>query len=327
MGGGGLSIGPQGVFDLNAQECILPSLSGSTGSVLTDLNTASTGMTTLTVNATSADFSNFGGTICDGSSRTLSLVVSGPEVLTLSGNNTYSGPTTINYCTLEITASGTYSGGLVINSGTLQIAGPGVLDGALANGCTLTGDGNGTVLLTPGGSMQAPNFASNVVVAGGTLCGSPNSPAPETAGVLVSSGLVSVADGQTLFVGANGLLIGSGTVSLSGGWLIQGDQGGVNGCGGTISVGDPGGGGNGGPAVLNISGNGGLLAGNPWNYGSAYGGAGLQVGVGGATGIVNQSGGVVDMIGNYFSVGGALVGATAAGAAPAQEPITSPAES
>ena len=239
------------------------------------------------------------------------MISNGPGLQVFAGSNTYSGPTTINNCSLEITGSGSYSGGFLINGGTLEIGGPGVLDNALANGCTLTPTNSGVVMLVPGGSMQAPNFTNNVVVAGGTLNGSPNAQTPETAGVLVSSGLVSVVDGQTLFVGANGLLVGSGTVNLSGGALLQGDTGGVNGYGGVISVGDPGAGGNGRLAVLNISGDAVLAAGNANN---GYG-AGLQVGVGGATGIVNQHSGTVNMVGNYFSVGGALVPATSSGTA------------
>ena len=77
-----------------------------------------------------------------------------------------------------------------------------------------------------------------------------------------------------------------------------------------MNVGDPSAGGPGGtanPAVLNISG-GTLQAGN-WANGN--GGAGLQVGVGGAAGIVNQSGGVVNVEGwDAFSVGGAIFGGT-----------------
>ena len=77
VGSGGLCIGPQGLFNLNAQNYVLPSLSGSAGGVLTDLSTATTGTSTLTVNTLLSASSNYGGTICDGSSRTLSLIVSG----------------------------------------------------------------------------------------------------------------------------------------------------------------------------------------------------------------------------------------------------------
>ena len=119
LGGGGLSIGPQGVFDLDAQNYVLPSLSGSAGGVLTDLSTTATGMTTVTVSSAPSGSSNYGGTICDGSSRTLSLVVSGSEALTLSGTNTYTGGTTVTGGTLEFagTAALSSTGILTIQSG------------------------------------------------------------------------------------------------------------------------------------------------------------------------------------------------------------------
>ena len=101
LGSGGLTIGPHGVFNIDAQNCVFSSLSGSAGGVLTDLSTAATGVTTLTVCSPPSSSSNYGGTICDGSSRTLSLVVSGSGMLTLSGTSTYSGGTTVSGGTLD----------------------------------------------------------------------------------------------------------------------------------------------------------------------------------------------------------------------------------
>ncbi len=101
LGSGGLTIGPHGVFNIDAQNCVFSSLSGSAGGVLTDLSTAATGVTTLTVCSPPSSSSNYGGTICDGSSRTLALVVSGSGMLTLSGTSTYSGGTTVSGGTLD----------------------------------------------------------------------------------------------------------------------------------------------------------------------------------------------------------------------------------
>ena len=128
LGSGGLTIGPQGVFDLNAQNCIFPSLSGSAGGVLTDLSTTATGMTTVTVSSTSSGSSNYGGMICDGSSRTLSLVVSGSGVLTLSGSNTYTGGTTVTGGTLEFAGTAALSSTGIL---TIQSGGEVVLDDLL----------------------------------------------------------------------------------------------------------------------------------------------------------------------------------------------------
>jgi autotransporter-associated beta strand protein len=101
LGSGGLSIGSQGVFDLNAQNCTFTSLSGSTGGVLTDSSTA-TGTTTVTMSSGSSVATNYSGTICNGSSRTLSLVMSGSGALTLSGTNSYTGGTTVSGGTLSL---------------------------------------------------------------------------------------------------------------------------------------------------------------------------------------------------------------------------------
>ena len=115
-------------------------------------------------------------------------------------------------------------------------------------------------------------------------------------------------------VGNAGLILAPGAgaaFNMTGGSLVQGGYGAsANWWGSAVNVGDPSAGGPGGtanPAVLNISG-GTLQAGN-WANGN--GGAGLQVGVGGAAGIVNQSGGVVNVEGwDAFSVGGAIFGST-----------------
>jgi autotransporter-associated beta strand protein len=132
LGSGGLTIGSQGVFDLNAQNYTFPSLAGSVGGVLTDLSTT-TGTTTVTVSGSGS--SNYGGSISNGSSRTLSLVVSGSANVVLSGTNTYTGGTTVSGGTLELTSAAALSsaGNLVVSDG-----GRVVLDNSLAGGAPQT---------------------------------------------------------------------------------------------------------------------------------------------------------------------------------------------
>ena len=115
LGTGGLTIGSSGVFDLNAQNDTFFSLSGSAGGKLTD-NSTTAGTTTVTVSSGSSVFTNYGGSICNGSSRTLSLVVSGSEVLTLSGSNTFTGGITVSGTTI--------SGGTTVSGGTLDFTSP-----------------------------------------------------------------------------------------------------------------------------------------------------------------------------------------------------------
>ena len=291
-------------FDLNGLPQTVDSLADSAGSGGT-VTTSVAGSITLTL--APAGTTTFSGVIQDGAGQ-ISVTINGPGTQVFAGSNTYTGATTINGGVLAIAGSGVYSAGFAINGGTLEVAGPGVIDGSGPL------SGSGTVLLAPGGSMIATNFGNNVVVAGGTLSGATGA-TPTVGGLLVSAGAVSLSDGQTITVGNGGLLIAPGagaTFTMTGGSLVQGGSVGTGGnwWGGSVNVGDPSAGGPGGtsnPAVLNISG-GTLQAGN-WTNGVA--GAGLQVGVGGAAGIVNQSGGVVNVEGwDAFAVGGAIFGGT-----------------
>jgi autotransporter-associated beta strand protein len=288
----------------------IPSLSdGASGGGTVTSNTAS-GLGVVTLNLQLAGgTTTFSGVIQDGAGgEHVALTLNGTGTQVLTGSNTYTGVTTINSGLLMIAGSGVYSGGFALNGGTLEVTGPGAVD----NAGPFTGSG-GVVLLAPGGSMIARSYSSNLVVTGGTLTGATGA-TPALGGVLVSAGVVSLSAGQTMAVGNGGLLIAPGagaTVNISGGLLVQGGFGaGSDWWGSAVSVGDPGAGGPGGannPAVLNISG--GTLQAGTWTNGVA--GAGLQVGVGGASGIVNQSGGVVNVEGwDAFAVGGAIFGAT-----------------
>ena len=72
---------------------------------------------------------------------------------------------------LEISGSGgasSYTGPFSIAGGTLEIAGPGAID----NTSSLTGNGLGTILLVPGGSLKAGNnvnYSGIITLAGGAL--------------------------------------------------------------------------------------------------------------------------------------------------------------
>ncbi len=290
-------------FDLNGLPQSVDSLANLAGNGGT-VTTTVAGSVTLTL--APAGTTTFSGVIQDGAGQ-ISVTMSGPGTQVFAGSNTYSGATTVNGGVLEIAGSGVYRAGFTINGGgTLEVGGLGVIDNTSLSG-------SGTVLVAPGGSMIAQNFASTVVVAGGTLSGALGG-TPAIGSVSVSAGSVSLASGQTIAVGNGGLLIAPGagaTVNMIGGLLVQGGFGSAaNWWGGSVNVGDPSAGGPGGasfPAVLNISG-GTLQAGN-WANGN--GGAGLQVGVGGAAGVVNQSGGVVNVEGwDAFAVGGAIFGQT-----------------
>ena len=77
----------------------------------------------MTVSEASSVSSNYGGTISDGASRTVSLVVSGSGVLILSGTNTYTGGTTVMGGTLEIA-----SPSAMPTTGIINVGRPGRVD-------------------------------------------------------------------------------------------------------------------------------------------------------------------------------------------------------
>jgi autotransporter-associated beta strand protein len=125
-------------------------LFGGPASALAGASTAPATQTTYVVGGVNTN-SVFNGTISDGASPT-ALVVNGPAALTLTGNNTFSGNTTVNGGALIINSqagSGTGSGTVTINSGA-TLGGNGIIGGqvSLAAGATLAPGSNGSGTLT-----------------------------------------------------------------------------------------------------------------------------------------------------------------------------------
>ncbi len=159
--------------------------------------------------ATSVD-SDFGGVISDGSTSGGSVIVDGAGVVTLSGNNTYSGGTIVETGTLSIGAA------VNIGTGTLTLDVGTTVD--LTAGFTLTqaiqASGDPTFTVTAGQSDTITGLISDgtapgiiEVTGGGTLDldNAANS----------YSGGSTIADGSTLEIGVPGAA-GSGAISFSG---------------------------------------------------------------------------------------------------------------
>jgi autotransporter-associated beta strand protein len=160
------------------------------------------------------------------SSGTLSLVKAGNGTITLSGNNTYSGTTTISAGTLEIGSTGRLGGGnytaAISNNGTFLYSGSNnqTLSGIISG----TGDitKNGTGLLTLSGNNT---YSGTTTVNVGTLAFGAN----QTLGAIAGAGNITISSfnlttnssSNTTFSGVisgTGALTknGNGTLTLSG---------------------------------------------------------------------------------------------------------------
>ena len=125
--------------------------------------------------------STFAGIIQDGSSP-LSITKIGAGVLTLAGNNTYSGPTIVNGGTLALSGSGAIASSIAVNSGavlditgvaTFSTSNPIDLSGGILRAST-TGGGNITTLNSTNGRVRVttlstitPNLEVSTLTTGG----------------------------------------------------------------------------------------------------------------------------------------------------------------
>lgn len=177
-----------GYFNLsdnaNARGASIRTLGGD--GTVTSLASASSN-STLTILPQSGDNETFSGRIVDGSSltnlvagaaATMSLTINGTGAQTLSGANTYSGPT-------------------IISNGTLMLAGG--TNASAANTASLRIDPQGSLLLA---SSEQVNDAATITLAGGTIRRAP--------GVSETFGALAVTAESTLDFG-NGT---AGTISF-----------------------------------------------------------------------------------------------------------------
>ena len=145
--GGGLQYGSGITTDISSR------IKNSTGAILVDTNGNNVTF------ASALDSTNSSG-----------FTKNGAGVLSLSGNNTYSGSTTINSGTLEIASTGLLGGGSysgnIANNGAL-IAGSNsnqILSGIISGTGALTKNGSGTLTLTGSNS-----FSGSTTLNTGTL--------------------------------------------------------------------------------------------------------------------------------------------------------------
>jgi len=135
-----------GTLTLNGNSLVVRSLNSNATPGTPVVENASATNATLTIGNSANAASTFAGVIQDGTSGTLGLIKAGTNTLTLSGTNSYGGPTNINNGTLLINGnSSTAIGNVNVNAGTL--GGTGTVGGAVSVA--------GAAKLAPGASIES----------------------------------------------------------------------------------------------------------------------------------------------------------------------------
>jgi autotransporter-associated beta strand protein len=137
-----------GTFRMNAQSETIGGISSIGGAGVIENGTS--GTSTLTVSNSSSQ--SFSGIIRNGAAGTLALAKSGGGTQTLTGNNTYTGTTTVN-------ASG----------GTLEAAAAGALGSGTTGTSSVTVNSGGTLLVSNAASNDHINNNAGITLSGGTF--------------------------------------------------------------------------------------------------------------------------------------------------------------
>ncbi|MGO8897425.1 MAG: autotransporter-associated beta strand repeat-containing protein, partial [Isosphaeraceae bacterium] len=215
-------------LDLQGNSDTIGSLSGS-GTVTSGV----AGAVTLTVGATNHS-GIFSGVIQNGGG-TVALTKVGTGTETLSGANTYSGPTTISAGTLQVGAANALSSNSdVTDTTTLDLDGQSATIGALSGSGTVTSSVAGAVTLTVGASNDSGTFSGVIQNGTGTIALTMNGTGTETlSGAETYTGATTVSAGTLL---VNGSLASASAVSVSSGAILGGGTTTTPGTiGGTVS--------------------------------------------------------------------------------------------
>lgn len=151
-----------GTFDLNGQSESINTLNGSSGGFVTNTNPGT--VSTLTIVGGAAG--NYAGVIQDGAGQ-VALVKTGGSTLTLSGSNTYTGGTTINGGTIQISTEAqlgpvplTPTVNITLNGGEL-----------FNNNSVVTLSANRTISLGTGGGFIEAGWAPDPFTINGLVTG------------------------------------------------------------------------------------------------------------------------------------------------------------
>ena len=259
-GSGGLTKNGTGTLTLTGELSYTGNTSINTGTVVIGSPSQLGG------GSYSGNIANSGTLIYSGTSnQTLSGILSGTGVLThnassrltLTGNNSYSGNTTINTGTVEIGSAGRLGGGSysgnIANSGTLIysgtsnqtlsgiISGTGVLTHNASSRLTLAGNNsysgnttitNGTLEITTNGRLGGGNYSGNITNSGQFVLGSNSN--QTLSGQISGNG--AITKNGTGILTLNGSNNYSGNTTINAGTVVIGNSTGL-GASGNITFG------------------------------------------------------------------------------------------
>jgi autotransporter-associated beta strand protein len=184
---------------------------GAAGSITSNVNLAGAS-TNLTFNR--SDSLSYGGAV----SGSGSLTKNGAGALTLSGNNSYGGVTTVNNGSLILTGTNTGTGNINVNTGTSLQIGTGGTVGSIAANVVLASGTNvnfnrsntynyGGVVSGTGGTLTKSGAGTLVLAGTNTYTGA----------TTVNGGTLQIGDGTTngSIAGSSGIVLTSGTVDFN----------------------------------------------------------------------------------------------------------------
>ena len=204
--------GNGGLYNKNGGATVyLGAVFGGAGAGLSGATTATASLTTFVIGGVNTN-SVFNGVISDGGAAATALVFNGPGSLTLAGNNTFSGGTTVNAGALFVNntaGSGTGSGSVSVNPGA-TLGGNGTIGGQVSSaaGATLAPDNNGSGTLTIANDLGLNNSSVLQFELGA------NSDQVNVTGDLTLGGTLNISDAGGFGPGTYTLFTYGGTLSM-----------------------------------------------------------------------------------------------------------------
>jgi autotransporter-associated beta strand protein len=221
------SASSTGILQLNNNSVTISALNSNATVGSPIVENATAGNATLTLATSGAN--TFAGVIRNGVAGTLALTKSGTGSLTLSGNNTYSGTTTLSAGTLNINST------TAIGTGAFTISG-GTIDNSSGGAITLVNNNaqnwNGHFVFT---GTQDLNLGTGAVVLGANPQVTTNAGALTVGGIISGVGfsLTKLGIGTLRLSGTNTF---SGGTTLNAGTLILGNTSALGVAGATVTL-------------------------------------------------------------------------------------------